>query len=142
MNQQRACNHEFHSSVAASAASGIFSNILYAYYYIHMAILSVLALPHIMAAAAQIAWFKWSMLIASLVMFIYCIYRLIKNEQMAIRCMNRMPEWFHNGMDRLPAWTRHLMNHNAMRIMMIGMDLMLAWMCAEFVFTVLNQFGW
>jgi hypothetical protein len=132
MNHQHVHSKETASTFTTLELSNIFFIILYTYYYIHMIILSVLSSsPSMMEAMSEMIWLKRTMLIANLITIIFCIYRLIKNKQMAIWCMDRMPTWMNR-------W----MNHNSMRIMMIGMDVMLVWMCVEFGNYTLNKFGW
>jgi uncharacterized membrane protein len=142
MSYQHVHSKETASTVTTSGSSNIFSNSLYAYYYFHMIILSVLSSsPNMMVAMSGMIWLKRAMLIANFITFIYCIYRLIKNKQMTNWCMNHMPTWMDRWLDHMPTWV-YRWSHNSMRIMMIGMDLMLAWMCVEFGLSTLNKFGW
>jgi hypothetical protein len=143
MNHQHVHSKEIASTYTALELSNIFFIILYTYYYIHMIILSVLSSsPSMMEAMSGMIWLKRTMLIANIITIIFCIYRLIKNKQMAIWCMDHMPAWMYRLMDHMPTWMNRWMNHNSMRIMMIGMDVMLVWMCVEFGNYTLNNFGW
>jgi uncharacterized membrane protein len=143
MNHQHVHRKDTASTFTASKLPDIFFIIMYTYYYIHMVILSVLgSSPNMLVAMSGMVWLKRTMLIANLITFIFCIYHLIKNKQMAIWCMDHMPRWMYRLMGHMPKWTYRFMNHNSMRIMMTLCDVMLAWMCVEFGHYTLDKFGW
>jgi hypothetical protein len=97
-----------------------------------MVVLSLLHSPELLSSVTKAIWLLYPLSVANALMIVYCGYRLIKNKEEAIHCMERMPNWMERLMDRMPDWTHRWVNHTSMRVMMIGMDVMLALMCVQF----------
>lgn len=120
----------------------VLSNLLYVQYYVLMIVLYVLGTsPELALALDDVIWLKKVLFAASFITMVYCVYRLIRNKQLAIWCMNRMPNWMMDWMDRMPSWMNRWMSHTSMRVMMIGMDVMVAWMCVEYVRITWSTWG-
>jgi len=112
---------------------------MYIAYYVHMTLLSVIAYtPSWQQALADSILLQSTLMTVNLVILLFCVYALIRNKQLADWFMERMPEWMWDAMDRMPAWTNRWMTHKSMRIMMVLMDIMLAWMCVEFAVAMLK----
>jgi len=119
--------------IPVSDDKNLFLKWMYIAYYAHMTLLSVIAYtPSWQEALSDSIYLQSTLMTVNLVIFLFCVYALIRNKQMSNWLMERMPEWMWHAMDRMPAWTTRWMTHKSMRIMMILMDVMLAWMCVEF----------
>jgi hypothetical protein len=108
---------------------------MYSYYYFHMTLLHVLLMSaDWMQAVSGVIWLKVALSVANAVTFMFCIYCLLYNKQLANWWMEHMPAWMMRMMENTPDWMTRWASHKAMRIMMITMDIMLALICVQFAF--------
>lgn len=137
-------NHQHvYSKETAFALSTMFLVFSYTYYYIHMTLLDVLgSSPEMMTALAGMIWLKRALFVANILTIVFCVYALINNKELSVWWMERMPARMLDWMERMPGWMSRWMNHTAMRVMMIGMDVMLVWMSVEFGLYTYKHYGW
>jgi len=116
-----------------------FIGTMYVLYYLHMIVLHILAMePQWFAAVTETGWLRHTMMVFNLSILFFSIYALFQNKHLANWFMERMPAWMLDGMERMPSWMSRWMNHTAMRIMMIAMDIMLIGMCYAFIRAVIR----
>jgi len=104
-----------------------------------MTLLTVIACtPSWQEALSDSIFLQSTLMTVNLMILLFCVYALIRNKQLADWFMERMPEWMWDAMDRMPAWTTRWLTHKSMRIMMVLMDIMLAWMCVDFAVAMIR----
>jgi len=139
MNNMETAGKEGVTRWAATKGYDRFIALMYWAYYLHMTLLHILGMePQWFSAMMEISWLRNSMMAVNLVILLFCIYAIFQNKHLANWFMERMPGWMLDGMERMPAWMNRWMNHTAMRIMMIVMDVMLIGMCFAFIRAVIR----
>ncbi|RXT02754.1 hypothetical protein [Ammoniphilus sp. CFH 90114] len=107
----------------ASSLKNTVSHLLLSNYYV---LLILFHIPGMTTSLSEGIWLKGIVMVLSVIAFIYCLYRLVRNERLEDTLCMKLPAW-------VPAWVHRWMRHKSMMYMMIAMDIMLALMCVGFV---------